>query len=197
MIATALVLPTPRALLAPVSEVDTVADLREACRAALDGLPKGRLVVVAPPVSDANAARGITEPLGHRIAAHLLAGAPFEARVAGPDVAPSLLLSTEPTTLVVMADGTARRDKEAPGFLHVDALPFDNAVEAALRGGDAAALAGLDPGVGAELWCEGIPGFLVLGEVARGCEVSAEVTYAEAPHGVAWWVARWDLRPRT
>ena len=44
-----------------------------------------------------------------------------------------------------------------------------------------------------ELWCQGAPCFRVLGEVARGRTVQARVTYADAPYGVAWWVARWDL----
>jgi hypothetical protein len=195
VITTALVLPSPRALLAPVSEVDPVADLRAICRTALDGLPDGRVVVVAPPLSDANAARGIAEPLGHRIAAHLLEGVSFDALVASPEVARSLREAAEPTTLVVMADGSARRDEKAPGHLHVDARAFDDTVEAALLTGDADTLARLDPALGPELWCEGIPGLLVLGEVARGCAVTAEVSYADAPYGVAWWVARWELEP--
>jgi hypothetical protein len=196
VIRTALVLPSPRALLAPVSEIDPVADLRRVCRTALEALPGDPVVVVAPPVSDANAARGIAEPLGHRVAAHLLDGTPFEARVAAPDLAAALRDSDEPTTLVAMADGSARRDEQAPGFVHAGARPFDDAVEEALRTGDADALARLDPALGPELWCEGIPGFMVLGEAARGCAVRADLLYADAPWGVAWWVARWDLAPR-
>ena len=201
MITTAVVLPTPRALLAPVSEVDPVADLRAVCTAVLDGLPRARIVVVAPPVSDANAARGVTQSLGHRIAAHLLDGVPHEDPVeqvvASPAVAASLREVAEPTTLVVMADGSARQHEDSPGYVHADARPFDDAIEAALRDGDADTLARLDPALGPELWCEGIPAFLVLGEVARDCEVRAELSCAEAPWGVAWWVARWELRPRT
>ena len=197
MITTALVLPTPPALLPPVSAVDPVAELREACRVALERLPRGRRVVVAAPVSDANTARGITRPLGHRVADHLLDGATFEARTAAagaaPDVAASLRACAEPVTLLVMADGSARCDVDSPGQLHPGARPFDESVAAALRAGDAETLARLDPELAEELWCEGVPGFLVLGEVARGREVTAEVTYADAPYGVAWWVARWDL----
>ncbi len=193
MITTAVVLPMPRALLAPVSELDPVADLREACRAVLAGLPGGHLVVVAPPVSDANAARGVSTPLGHRVAAHLLDGVPFKALVASPEVARSLREVGEFTTMVVMADGSARRDEKAPGHLHADARAFDDSVEDALRTGDADTLCRLDPALGPELWCEGIPGLHVLGEVARDRRVTAQVVYADASHGVAWWVARWDL----
>ena len=67
-----------------------------------------------------------------------------------------------------MADGSARRGEKAPGHLHPDAVSFDERIEAALRAGDTEALSALDPEVGEELWCEGVPGFRVLGEVARG-----------------------------
>ncbi len=194
MIGTALVLPTPPALLAPRSQIDPVPELRGACRAAVERLPgHDRLVVLASPVNEANVARGVTEPLGHRVAAHLLGRRVFEPQIALPYVAAGLLESTVPTTLLVMADGSARRGEKAPGHLHPEAVAFDDDVEAALRAGDAAALAALDPQLGEELWCDGVPGFNVLGEVARDREVVAEVTYADAPYGVAWWVARWTL----
>ena len=76
---TVLVLPSPPALLAPRSADDPVADLRQACAAAVSTLPAHHpVVVLAAPVGEANAARGITEPLGHRVAAHLLGDTPFE-----------------------------------------------------------------------------------------------------------------------
>ena len=137
--------------------------------------------------------RGVTEPLGHRVAAHLLDGVPFEAQLALPYAAAALLELDEPTTLVVMADGSARRGEKAPGHLHPDAVSFDERIESALRAGDAEALAALDPAVGEELWCEGVPGWRVLGELARDRDVVPYVSYADAPYGVAWWVARWDL----
>jgi hypothetical protein len=194
MIRTALVLPTPPALLAPRSTIDPVHELRLACAEAVVALPEAdRLVVLAAPVSDANVSRGVTEPLGHRIAAHLLGGRDFEPQLALPYAAAALLEIGEPTTLLVMADGSARRDEQSPGHFHPDAVAFDDSVEAALRSGDAEALAALDPALGDELWCEGIPGFRALGEVARDSEVVAETTYPDAPHGVAWWVARWNL----
>ena len=194
MIRTALVLPTPPALLSPRSVIDPVPELREACAAAVAALPEeDRVVVVASPITEANAARGVTEPLGHRVAAHLLAGRGFEAQIALPYAAAALLETTAPTTLILMADGSARRGEKAPGHLHPDAVAFDDAVGSALRSGDAEALASLDPELGEDLWCDGIPGFRVLGEVARDRDVVAEVTYTDAPYGVAWWVARWTL----
>ena len=87
MIETALVLPSPRALLPGLSATDPVPELRAACTAAVGKLladgPE-RLVVVAAPVSELNQARGVIEPLGHRLARHLLGETPFEAQPALP-----------------------------------------------------------------------------------------------------------------
>jgi hypothetical protein len=198
VIETVLVLPQPPALLEPRSVIDPVGELRTVCDAAVADLPPGRrLIVLAARVPQSNAARGVTEPLGHRVARQLLAGAAFESHVAVPDAVGDILGITEPATLIVMADGSARRGEKAPGHVHPEAIDFDDAVEAALRAGDAEALAGLDPEVGAELWCEGVPGFRLLGALARGRVVAAELIYADAPYGVAWWVARWDLAKGT
>ena len=41
-----------------------------------------RVVVLAAPVSEANAARGVTEPLGHRVARTCWATSPFEPQLA-------------------------------------------------------------------------------------------------------------------
>jgi hypothetical protein len=202
MIETVLVLPTPRALLPPLSVDDPVADLRAACRAAVADLPpRGLVVVVAVPTDEANLARGVQEPLGHRIARNLLGGRAFMPELALPWTAASLLeqdaplgeRSTPPRTLLVMADGSARRTEKAPGHFHPDAEEFDDTIEQALRTGDADALASLDLEQAAELWCQGAPGFRLLGEVARGRDIRADVNYADAPYGVAWWVARWNL----
>ena len=199
MIETVLVLPSPRALLPWLSATDPVPELRDACRAAVDRLRADgpeRLVVVASPVSELNQSRGVSKPLGHRIARHLLGDTPFEEQVALPYTAASLIEHAEqygPTSLVVMADGSACRGEKAPGHLHPDAIPFDDAIDDALRTGDVDALATIDPARAHELWCEGAPGFHVLAEVARGRQITSDVSYADAPYGVAWWVARWNL----
>lgn len=204
MIDTVVVLPTPRALLPPVSVIDPVAELRRACHEALDRLlatAPSRITVLAPAVSEANRWRGVTDPLGHRVARQLLAGRAgelpeLEEQVALPYAAAALLEgdgAEESGALLVMADGSARRTEQAPGHLDPRAVPFDDVVEQALRDGDAETLAALDPGLAAEVWCEGAPALRVLGELARGRQVTAEVSYADAPYGVAWWVARWDL----
>ena len=73
MIGTVLVLPSPPALLAPTSVTDPVAELRAACQDAVAGLPPGqKVIVLANPVSEPNAERGIGEPLGHRVARSVL-----------------------------------------------------------------------------------------------------------------------------
>lgn len=202
MIDTVLVLPTPRALLPPLSEDDPVADLRAACEAAVGGLrPDDLVIAVAVPTDAANLVRGVDEPLGHRVARHLLGRRTFVPDLALPYAAASLLEKDatagehppRPTTLLVMADGSARRTEKAPGHLHPGAVPFDDALERALREGDADALAQTDLALAEELWAQGAPAFRLLGEVARGRRISPSVSYADAPYGVAWWVARWDL----
>ena len=199
MIESVLVLPSPRALLPSLSATDPVPELRAACATAVDKLlatgPE-HIVVVAAPVSELNSARGVTEPLGHRVARHLLGGTPFDPQIALPYTAAGVVEQAEetgPTALVVMADGTACRGEKAPGHLHPGALAFDDSIDHALRSGDVDTLATLDPTLAHELWCEGAPGFHVLAEVARGRRIAADVSYADAPYGVAWWVARWDL----
>jgi hypothetical protein len=195
VIRTVLVLPSPPALLPIRSRQDPVAELRAACAAAVEGVDREcRLVVVAGPLDEGSRRRGVTVPLGHRVASALLGGRPFEAQVALPRTAAELRASPDPVTLVAMADGSARRSDRAPGHVHPAALAFDDCVERALRSGDAETLAGLDPQVAEELWCAGVPALRLVGELARDREVSAAVRYADAPYGVAWWVARWDLR---
>ena len=81
-----------------------------------------------------------------------------------------------------MADGTARRGEKAPGHLHPDAVSFDERLEAALRAGDTETLATLDPEVGEELWCEGVP--------ALACS-------ARWPAAASWWPTSATPRRRT
>ncbi|MET0999265.1 MAG: hypothetical protein ABWX73_11155 [Marmoricola sp.] len=198
MIETVLVLPSPRALLPSLSVDDPVPELRAACAAAIGRMLSehpDRIVVVAAPVSPQNQARGVTVPLGHRVARHLLGTRSFEAQVALPYTAAALLEDPRPTTLLIMADGSASRGEKAPGHLHPDAVAFDDRIDAALRSGDVDVLAAIDQEQATELWCDGAPGFHVLAEVARGRRIETEVSYADAPYGVAWWVARWDLGP--
>jgi hypothetical protein len=145
---------------------DPVPDLRAASIAAAAWVAETGPVTI---VADAQ---------GARVGQHLLSAAGGE-RAAG-----------DPSYLVV-ANGSARRSESAPGYVDDRAVPYDDAVEKALRGPDAGALARLDVDLGAALLV-GNPGGLVrLGELLRGLH-TVGVDYADDPFGVAYWVARWE-----
>ena len=92
--------------------------------------------------------------------------------------------------VVVAADGTATRTEKAPGFFDERAAAFDQGIEEALATGDSAALAQLDEDLAEELWCRGVAGFRAMARLLP-TPASARVTYADAPYGVAYWVATW------
>lgn len=92
--------------------------------------------------------------------------------------------------VVISADGSATRTEKAPGFFDERAADFDKAIETALIQGDAAALAGLDEPLARELWCRGVPGFRAMAALMP-TPMATSVTYADAPYGVAYWVATW------
>jgi len=97
----------------------------------------------------------------------------------------------EADSLLVVADGTARRTEKAPGHLDARAEAFDQAVAAALEAGDPAALRALDPGLAVELWVTGMPAWTTTAE-AVGAGWSGQVLYADAPYGVGYVVATWQ-----
>ena len=70
-------------------------------------------------------------------------------------------------------------------------MPYDAAVEAALRAPDPDALARLDVDLGRELLVGNPLGLVRLGELLQGMG-AATVDYAADPYGVAYWVARWE-----
>jgi aromatic ring-opening dioxygenase LigB subunit len=95
--------------------------------------------------------------------------------------------------LLVMADGTARRDVTAPGYLDERAEAYDEAIAQALRDGDATALSELDVELGDELLAAGVRALVVLGEMTKGADVTARLRWDGAPFGVAYWVANWQI----
>jgi hypothetical protein len=95
--------------------------------------------------------------------------------------------------LLAMGDGSARRSVSAPGYLDERAAPFDEAVERAVRDGDLAALAALDPALAVDLMAGGRPAWQVLAGALAGQHVT-EILYSGAPLGVAYLVA--TLVPR-
>jgi hypothetical protein len=95
--------------------------------------------------------------------------------------------------LLAMGDGSARHSVSAPGYLDERAAPFDDAVERAVRVGDLAALAALDPALAADLMAAGRPAWQVLAGALAG-DLVTEILYSGAPLGVAYLVAA--LAPR-
>jgi hypothetical protein len=95
------------------------------------------------------------------------------------------------TALLVMGDGSARRETRSPGYVDERAIPFDDEVVAALAKGDPAALAGLDPALATELSAVGRAPWQVLAGAAAGQQWHADLLYADAPYGVGYFVATW------
>jgi hypothetical protein len=153
-----------------------------------------RLTVLAARATDADRRRGVTDPVGLRVARALLAAAGFSGTVQERTAPPGL--ADGPWTgagcgILVVADGSACRRPDAPGGFHPAAAGFDAAVEVALRTGDVAALRGLDESLGRVLLCAGVPVLRALAEVASA-PASTHVDYADDPYGVQYWVVRWD-----
>ena len=98
--------------------------------------------------------------------------------------------------MLVMGDGSARRSVSAPGHLDERAVPFDDAVERAVRDGDLAALAALDPGLAHDLMVTGRPAWQALAGAWGPGKPAAEILYADAPFGVAYLVARFEATGR-
>lgn len=93
--------------------------------------------------------------------------------------------------LIVLGDGSARRSVSAPGHFDDRAEGYDAAVAGALGSGDADALAGLDPELGAELMATGVPAWRAAGAVLNAGTYRAELLSDVAPYGVGYFVATW------
>jgi len=91
--------------------------------------------------------------------------------------------------LLVMADGSARRGRRAPGYLDERSAPFDAEVERAVRDGDLSALLAVDPGLARELMATGRPAWQVLAGALAGTRPRTQIRYAGDPFGVAYLVA--------
>jgi hypothetical protein len=161
----------------------------------------------------AAAARPALDPVSPTLPLSLALGAPLldAAGYDGPRVLQSIAESASPavcadlgrdlaadaplSALLVMGDGTARRSAAAPGYLDERAEPFDTVVEQAIRDGDVAALAALDPDLARDLLAVGRPAWQVLaGALAATTPVRprTRILYSEAPLGVAYLVATLD-----
>ncbi|MER5480788.1 class III extradiol dioxygenase subunit B-like domain-containing protein [Streptomyces sp. NPDC002734] len=97
--------------------------------------------------------------------------------------------------LLVMGDGSARRDLKAPGYLDERAAPLDARISAALASGDREGfLAGLDEETARDLMVSGRPAWQVLtGANASTGDgpVRHRLLHDDAPYGVGYFVASW------
>jgi hypothetical protein len=128
-------------------------------------------------VAEAGPVRLVADDQGARVGRHLLA-------LAGAAEGGGL-------AYLVVANGSARRNDTAPGYVDERAVPYDTAVEAALRGPEPDVLAGLDTDLAAALLVGHPAGLVRLGALLRGLR-TVGVDYADDPYGVAYWVARWE-----
>ncbi|RCW44519.1 hypothetical protein DFQ14_104108 [Halopolyspora algeriensis] len=97
--------------------------------------------------------------------------------------------------LMVMGDGSACRDTQAPGFHDPDAVPYDDHLARALGDGDVEALVALDPAMSERLLVSGRAAWQVLAGAARDRPVRGELLDYRSPYGVGYFVASWQLEP--
>jgi len=102
----------------------------------------------------------------------------------------TLLAQAAPrVALLVMADGSARRNLKAPGYLDERSVAFDSEVGRAIRDGDMRALLALDAGLASELMATGRSGWQVLAGAMNGGRPASVIRYDDDPFGVAYLVA--------
>jgi hypothetical protein len=187
------------------SRPDVVAVVGAAEKTA-DWDPGGRLdLAVYAPMLGAGAGPPVPSPLG--LGAGLLDRAGYQGRRVLQSVSPDdpaqrcaelgadLAGRAGRVALLVMADGSARRGRRAPGHLDERSAPFDAEVERAVRDGDLAALLAIDPVLARELMATGRPAWQVLAGALAGTRPRAEIRYSGDPFGVAYLVASLDLPP--
>jgi hypothetical protein len=165
-----------------------------------DGASKLDLSVFAPPAAAASAgAAGLPSSLGlgvllldqvgyagRRV---LQAVSQDEPAAVCLELGARLAQQAERTALLVMADGSARRTRRAPGHLDERGAGFDGEVERAVRAGDLGALAAVDPALARELMATGRAAWQVLSGATRDLQPAVDVLYADHPFGVAYLVA--------
>ncbi len=104
-------------------------------------------------------------------------------------VAAGLAETAERVSLLVVADGSARRTVKAPGHFDPRAEEYDRSVEEAVATGKLGALHDLDPGLAGELMASGWAPLQVLAAAFAGHRPQTTVLYADAPYGVGYLVA--------
>ena len=155
---------------------DPVADVRAACLAAV-----GWLVEATVPT---HAVGLLADAQGARIARHLLTQVGYAGHVTAVDP------TADSDRLLVVANGSARRSEKAPGHLDDRAAAFDDALGAALRAPDPAALTQIDQALGDELLAANLRGVAQLGARLQ-VGATTVMDYDHDPFGVQYWVMRW------
>ena len=107
----------------------------------------------------------------------------------------SLARSRAQVSLLVMADGSARRGLKAPGYLDERSAGFDADVEQAVRTGRLDALLSIDQDLALDLMATGRPAWQVLAGAMAGRKVTSEIRYVGDPFGVAYLVASLRVPP--
>lgn len=193
-----VVVPSALALLPGLaSPGDPLGEVRERAQAAVAWLRQrhpGDVAVLAAPQRSDNVTRGVTESPGLRIGRALLA-TPQESHedaAAAPALDPDAVTTATPAAgLLVVANGTATRSEKAPGHLDERAFAFDDAIAAALHGGEPSRLGALDPALAEELWCFDAAAWRGLGQLDPTPTGPVDVDYDDDPFGVRYWVTRW------
>src|SRR5262249_49550701 len=121
-----------------------------------------------------------------------------ECRRVGGELAARARWRPDGIGLLVVGDGATTHTEKAPGYLDRRAAPFDAAVAEALANADPAGLLALDARLATELNAIGRAAWQVLAGAALACADAAdgrawrgELTYSQAPYGVAYHVALW------
>ncbi len=143
-----------------------------------DPVPEVRAAAVAAAawLVQAGPVTVVGDEQGSRVGRHLLAGA----------------AEGDGSAYLVVANGSARRNDAAPGYVDERAVPFDAAVEAALSRPDPGALEGLEVDLATALLVGNPAGLVRLGTLLRRAGPPM-VDYAGDPYGVQYWVMRWTV----
>lgn len=105
------------------------------------------------------------------------------------EIGRTLAQRTDRVALLLMGDGSARRNPKAPGHFDPRAEPFDAAVERALRTADVKALQDVDASLAKDLMATGRVSWQILSGALPPDVTNAEVLYSDDPFGVAYIVA--------
>ncbi len=95
--------------------------------------------------------------------------------------------------MLVMGDGPARRATGLHGAPDPDADAYDKEVAASFAAADADRLAALDPAWDDKLLVAGRAAWQTLAGATRGCELSGQLLFADAPLDVSYVVATWEI----